>query len=463
MTLSPKQTAAMDAIASEKYEFIMFGGAMGGGKTIWELSAFLIMCEIFPKSRWCVIRENLEKIRTTTIPSFLKLNPSGKLRESPYEYTHPNGSVILFKGENYDNDKELDWMKGLEVNGIGFEEINECTQQAFELAFARVGRWECNPRPKPIVLATCNPSHGWVKELIYDRHEDGTLPKKWLYIQSKVTDNPHLTPEYLENLKNMSRFRYDVFVNGNWNMQLKVGGEFYKCFELEQHVRAVEYDKTLALHISWDDNVNPYLPCGIFQIKIHKNDKGEILCKELIMIDEIVGKTPNNKVEKVCNEFKRRFPNHDAGVFVYGDATANKEDTKTEHGMNFFRLILDNLRIYKPTNRVLSANPSVVMRGNWINTVFEKGLHKLKFTIGENCKTAIQDFIKLKEAADGTKAKDMVTDPLTKVRYQQYGHFTDLFDYIACSSFANEFTMYQKGDVTAKIAIGKSKPSKNSY
>ena len=68
IVLSPKQEEAMDAVASEQYRFILYGGAMGGGKTWWGLSALLIMCQVFPKSRWCVIREDLEKIRTTTIP-----------------------------------------------------------------------------------------------------------------------------------------------------------------------------------------------------------------------------------------------------------------------------------------------------------------------------------------------------------------------------------------------------------
>lgn len=459
ITLSKRQEQAMDAIASERYEFILFGGAMGGGKTFWGLSALLLMCELFPKSRWCVIREDLEKIRITTIPSFKKLNASGRLRENPYEYTHPNGSVILFKGENYDNDKELNWMKGLEVNGILFEEINECTESAFDIAFSRVGRWECSPhRPKPMILATCNPSQNWVKQRVFDKFEDGTLPKKWLYIQSLVTDNPHLTQEYLDNLKNMPRYRYEVFVEGNWNMQLKTGGEFYKCFELERHVAKVAYNAKLAIHISWDDNVNPYLPCGIFQIITHRDGY-----RDLTMIDEIAGVSPRNTVKEVCNEFARRYPSHKAGLFVYGDSTANKEDTKLEKGQNFYRLILDNLRLYKPGNRVLSANPSVVMRGNWINTVFEKELHKLRFVIGENCKLAIMDFIKLKEAADGTKNKEMQVDEKTKVRSQKYGHFTDLFDYIACSAFGNEFAKYQAGDISAHIAVGKNKPSKNSY
>ena len=121
------------------------------------------------------------------------------------------------------------------------------------------------------------------------------------------------------------------------------------------------------MHISWDDNVNPYLPCGIFQI----------VGKEITMIDEIAGRTPQNTVKSVCNEFKRLYPSHKSGLFVYGDATAQKEDTKLEKGYNFFRLIQEELKDYRPTMRISKSNPSVVMRGNWINTVLENELGEI--------------------------------------------------------------------------------------
>jgi hypothetical protein len=452
IVFSDKQNEAMDAIASEKYDLILFGGAMGGGKTFWGLSALLIMCQIFPRSRWCVIREDLEKIRTTTIPSFRKLQPSGKLRELPYEYTHPNGSTIMFKGENYDNDKELQWLKGLEVNGFLFEEVNECQEQTIDIAFGRAGRWECTPRPKPVILATCNPTNNWVKTRIYDKWESGTLPDTWLYISSKITDNPHLTEEYKRNLLNMPRYQYEVFVEGNWNIQLKTGGEFYKCFELDKHIGSVKYNPSLPLHISWDDNVNPYLPCGIFQISM----------KSVNMVDEIAGVTPNNTVRQVCNEIKRRYQGHESGMFIYGDATANKEDTKMEKGYNFYRLIMDELKQFRPQNRVISHNPSVVMRGQWINTILEKELVGIRFTVDERCKKTIADLVNLKEAADGTKLKEMETDPKTKVRYQKVGHFTDLMDYLFVSAFANDFQNYQKGGLNILPTFGKNF-AKNSY
>ncbi len=450
--LSPRQTEALNAVASEQYNFILFGGAMGGGKTIWGLSTLLIMCQAFPKSRWCVIREDLEKIRITTIPSLMKLNASGTLRTAPYEYTHPNGSVIMFKGENYNKDKDLQWLKGLEVNGFLFEEINECQEETLDIAFGRAGRWECNPRPKPVILATCNPANNWIKRRVYDKWDKGDLPQNWLFIPSKVTDNPHLTQDYIDNLNNMPRYQYEVFVMGNWNLQLKTGGEFYKCFELDKHIGRVRYDPSLPLHISWDDNVHPYLPLGIFQLK----------GKEVFMVDEIAGENPHNTIKGVCNEFKRRYPAHSSGLFVYGDATANKEDTKLEKGYNFYRLVLEELRQYNPNPRVLRSNPSVVMRGNWINTVLEKELGGIRILIDENCKKMINDLVNLKEASDGTKLKSMETDSKTKQRYQKVGHFADLFDYLLVSAFQSDYETYQRGGTNININFGKNK-SKNLF
>lgn len=450
-----KQNEAMDALASERYRFILFGGAMGGGKTFWGLSALLIMCEIFPKSRWCVIRENMEKIRTTTIPSFKKLNASGRLRETPFEYTHPNGSQIIFKSENYDQDKEGNWLKGFEANGFLFEEINECQEQTLDLAFSRAGRWECTPRPTPIILATCNPSQNWVKERVYDKWKSDTLPAGFLYIPSKVTDNPHLTPEYIANLNNLPRYQYQVFVLGDWDIRLKVGGEFYKCFELDQHVKPaamMQYDPTLALHISWDDNRNPYLPVGVFQIR----------GKAIRMIAEIVMKSPKNTVKSACDEVIRMFPGHKAGMFVYGDATADKGDTKLEEGMSFYRLVMQYLNSYRPTSRVTKANPFVAMRGMWLNTVLEKEIGGISVEISDACPTAISDFIGLKEDADGGKKKEMAKDTKTGVSYQKFGHFTDLFDYLACAAFASDYEMYKKGDIVRPPQVGKN-VSKNSY
>ena len=257
----------------------------------------------------------------------------------------------------------------------------------------------------------------------------------------------------MESLKMMPRYQYEQFVEGNWDLQLKTGGEFYKCFELDSHVADTNYNPSLPLHISWDDNVNPYLPCGIFQIE----------GKTISMVDEIAGVTPNNTISAVCREIIRKYPSHDKGMFIYGDATANKEDTKLEKGMNFYKLITEALRQYRPSLRVLNSNPSVVMRGNWINTILEKQLGGIKIIIGSHCKKTINDLVATKEGADGNKYKEMETNP-SGVRYQKVGHFSDLFDYILVSAFAADYATYQRGGAVQSLpTFGKNQVSKNSY
>lgn len=370
-----------------------------------------------------------------------------------YELTWENGSQIVFMAESYDSDKELNRFKGLEINGAFIDEVNEIQEITFDKIIERSGSWFHSPDCPAKILMSSNPSANWVKTRFYDKWKDGTLPKGMAYIPAKITDNPYVPQEYLENLKMLPRYQYMVFVEGDWDVQLKVGGEFYKCFELDKHVGTFAYDKTAPLHISWDDNVNPYLPVGIFQIH----------GKQIRMIDEIKGINPNNTVQAVCREIIRKYQAHDAGMFVYGDSTANKQDTKLEKGMNFYRIIMQQLQQFKPSLRVMPANPSVVMRGNFINSIFEHEFNGISIGFDEKCTTCINDFVLTKEDSDGTKLKEMGTDPVTRARYQKVGHFSDLTDYLICTAFAADFEKYQRGNGDNTPLYSRSLNKKNSY
>jgi hypothetical protein len=103
------------------------------------------------------------------------------------------------------------------------------------------------------------------------------------------------------------------------------------------------------------------------------------------------------------------------------------------------------------------------MRANWMNTVFEKEIGNIQILIDEKCKTAINDFIELKEDENGGKAKLKEKDPNTKVTYQKVGHFADLFEYFMCSCFSLQFSNFMAGGAVASIRFGKNAISKNSY
>jgi hypothetical protein len=457
-TPTDKQKEAHELLKTNN--IVLYGGAIRGAKSYWGCLEIITFCFQYPNSRWLMLRETMPTIKATLLKTFTEnfLNKGfisyvKDFNQQSLVLTWVNGSQILFMAEGYDTDKDLNRFRGLEINGAFIDEVNEVQEVTFDKVLERAGSWFHSKGCPTKILMSCNPSQGWVKDRFYNPWKENKLPNGIAYIQAKITDNPYIPEAYLESLKMLPRYQYMAFVEGDWDVSLKIGGEFYKCFELDDHVGPTKYDPSLPLHISWDDNVNPYLPLGIFQIR----------GKELFMIDEIAGENPNNTVKAVCNEFKRKYQGHTTGLFIYGDATANKEDTKLEKGYNFYRLILEELKDFKPSLRVLRANPSVVMRGNWINTILEKELRGIKIKIGENCKKTINDFVLLKEASDGTKLKEMETDPRTKVRYQKVGHFTDLFDYLMVSAFAQDFDLYQRGGTDILINFGKNIPSKNVY
>lgn len=449
--LTPKQTEAMQAIESEQFDFILYGGAIRGGKTVWGLSALLVLCHVFPKSRWCVIREDLEKIRTTTIPSFSKLEPSGKLRQSPYEYHHPNGSAILFKSENYAQDKDLDWMKGLEVNGILFEEINECQQQTLYKSFERSGTWiikGIKHQPKPIVLATCNPTFGWVKELIYDRWKINELPERWKYIPAKITDNVdkngklNLPQAYIDNLKNLPRFEYMVFVEGNWDIQLKTGGEFLRAFELSKHVRPVHYDSGSTIHISIDSNVYPYIAISVFQL-IRTFD-GWIVRQ----INELQASDPDNSANraglKIANYLNSI--NYNQKVYLYGDRSTKSRNNIDADKRSFFKIVDEAIKTkgFQTIDMMDNHAPPVASIADFVNNIFSGDIKGISIEIGENCKASISDYIETKTDKDGSMLKKRITDPKTKVSYEPHGHLTDCLKDFIYQAFTKEYSNWTK-------------------
>lgn len=458
----PKQIEFLESIFSGEYDFVLYGGSIRGGKTFSGIGALLLLCRSFPRSRWAIVRKDLQTLKKTTIPSFWKICPESfvkRYNQDTQTVTFQNGSEIMFFGENYAEDKELNRFKGLEVNGFLIEEINETQEKTFSKCIERAGS-NVMPKgfktPKSIIIATCNPAQNWVKTKFYTPWKEGTLRNNWKYIPAKIFDNPYISSDYLESLKNMPAYEYEVFVNGDWDIQLKTGGEFYKSFDLDRDVIECAYNPELPLHISFDENVNPYITATAWQV--YGDEK-----KELRQIDEFCIPSPNNTVRKICEHIERTYFAHDSGMFIYGDATSRKADTKLEKGHNFFTLIRDYLSKFRPVLRVPMSNPSVVMRGNFINQIFERGFNGCEIKIGKHCKESISDYNNVKEDTDGTKKKQKTTNPETKVSYEMHGHTSDANDYLICEILKADFNQYRTGRKDFNhIIIGRNNSVDNS-
>lgn len=128
------------------YKILSYGGAIRGGKTYVLLAILIRLAEIFPQSRWHVIRKDMPSLEATSIPSFEKLIAGSKnwkfyRNKSNYHAYHRNGSKIFFKAENLQQDPSLMKFLGLETNGILLEQTEELSLKLFEKALERTGSW----------------------------------------------------------------------------------------------------------------------------------------------------------------------------------------------------------------------------------------------------------------------------------------------------------------------------------
>ncbi|HXR84319.1 MAG TPA: phage terminase large subunit [Hanamia sp.] len=409
------------------------------------------------------------------------LHPAFEKQDRRYLCTSAGNGIseIVLKGLD-DPEKA----KGLEsYKYVYLDELNQFQQTEFEQFNLSLRGIEGQK-----IFASWNPvdSNSWVKTDLVDMYEFtetdkfGKLPSensfvkisscgKVILIKTTYLDNywvcgspdgsygyrdENLIAEY-EGLATKNANSYKVNVLGEWGKTV-FGGEFLKCWRSETHAGNYPYDSRQAIYLYFDENVNPYFPCGFFQV-------GRDL-KSPRLIDIIAAENPNNKISWMCREISRKLIEwgHAERVYIGGDATSQKEDVKLEKGDDMFRLIMNGLSQFKPERKTTKSNPSVRMSADFFNSILEGAVPGMSFGVNIKCRKAILDFENTKEDKNGKIDKKAVTNPITKISYQPYGHFVDLTRYFLANTFAEEYERYQRGNKIFAPVVGKNF-SKNTY
>jgi len=432
----------------------------GGGKTFSLLALFLLLSRFFPGSRWAIVRKDLPTIKKNLLPSWNKIKPTSFIKShnnDTHTVTFKNDSQIIFWPESFSTDKDHDRWKGLEVNGFGFEEINECQQSTLFKAFERSGsyvipnqlgidgNYHASLQPKPIVVATCNPTQGWLKNLVYTPFMEGTLKKRWHYIQSRIYDNiPLLTaqPDYLPNLlENLNRYEIEVFVEGRWDVALQTGGEFLRSLDLVKHTKPVEIDLSTIIHVSIDSNVYPHIAATVWQLI--KNGTGWIIRQ----VGEVPAADPDNTAsragKKMCSYLRKI--DYKGAVYLYGDRSTKSRNNIDDDKRSFFQIYNEQLikSGFRTEDKMPSSMPSVPSVADFVNAIFDGDVPGLSIEIGEHCKESINDYIETKVDKDGTMLKSRINHPtIPKLTYEKNGHLTDTLKDFIVQAFPDEYKSY---------------------
>jgi hypothetical protein len=229
LVTTPVQDKLIAAALSGHYKIIGFGGGVRATKTFGSLILLVLLCRIFPRSRWAIIRQSLPRLKKTTMPSFNKLRGMapgfiGEINKSEYISTCANGSEIVFFPESIQEDKELERFSGLEVNGFLFEEANEMDVRTYEKSKERAGAWvipstkdDPTPgEPPALIICTFNPCDNWPRNVFYEPYKAGTMAPPYLFIPASQADNPYVPKEEREMWALMPPDEYKKYIEGDW-------------------------------------------------------------------------------------------------------------------------------------------------------------------------------------------------------------------------------------------------------
>ena len=81
--------------------------------------------------------------------------------------------------------------------------------------------------------------------------------------------NPYVSPQckaVYESYATSNSYYHTVYTLGQWGYRI-TGGEFWKQFSVEKHVRNLTAKHNLPMHVVIDNNVNPYVTVAIWQIE----------------------------------------------------------------------------------------------------------------------------------------------------------------------------------------------------
>jgi len=245
---SPRQMVAIKALDDPRFKYLLYGGALGGGKSYllrWgavrqlmilaskynvKAPVGMIACENYPSLKDRQITKMI-----TEFPRWLgKLHNDHKAYGRCYVLAPEFGGGVIAL-------RNLDDTSKYQSAEFAFIFVDESTKNKYEIFTFLRTRLRFPGVPDNILkfMGATNPGsigHGWHKALWIDRifaDEWKGFEDKFHYIPSKAVDNPHLDAEYYRILNTLPEALREAFVNGSWDMFI---GQAFTDFNKKTHV-----------------------------------------------------------------------------------------------------------------------------------------------------------------------------------------------------------------------------------
>lgn len=232
-------TSKQSEFITSTAKYACYSGGYGSGKTYAGCLRSLLLSQ-YPGNFGLVGRNYYAELRDTTRRTFFEICPpefydeshGGQWKQSENHLKFVNGSEIIFRHLDSITEKEL-----LSLN-LGFffiDQAEEIDENVFRVLQSRL---RLNVVPNRYGFIICNPEPGnWIdqtfrKPILENKRENPS--SEFHMIDSKMTDNPYLPPDYVQSMINS--YPEDLrkrFIEGEWDV---FENQIYSEYQYKTHV-----------------------------------------------------------------------------------------------------------------------------------------------------------------------------------------------------------------------------------
>ena len=197
--------------APERY--ILYGGAFGGGKTIWLVNESIQLCLDYPRNVGYICRNELPAFRRSVLielEKFIHFSILDQHHQTENYFRFKNGSMLFYGGLG-DSISGLQRLSSMTLGFFAVDQAEETSETHFNMLAGRLRLNISGIRYKG--LLTCNPAPGWVKQKFVEQKLDDHV-----FIQSLPKDNPFLPSDYESGLRKIYPAEWvKSMLEGDWN------------------------------------------------------------------------------------------------------------------------------------------------------------------------------------------------------------------------------------------------------
>jgi hypothetical protein len=387
-----------------KARFKGFSGPIGSGKSQALCQEAIRLSYLNPGRMGLIGAPTYPMLRDATQVALLEILDASRIE---YEHNKAENTVVIRDTRSKILFRPVDEFERLRGTNLAWFGLDELTYTQEESWLRLEGRLRDPQATRLCGFAVWTPKgYDWVYQKFIADPVRG-----YKAVVAAAFENRYLLdkiPDFYERLRDSydEKFYEQEAMGSYLSMD---GGRVYNIFCRHDHVKPVTVRPDLPLLWALDFNVDP-MSSVIVQV-----------CGDQVqVVDEIVIR--RGSTAQACGEFLRRYPRHDAGVVIFGDASGFHQQTT---GLSDYEMVREHFQVHsgmRVSYRVPKSNPGVRDRVNLLNSQLRSAAGMVRMLIDPRCKELIKDFEQVSYKADSNQ--------IDKDRDRLRTHLTDALGYL---------------------------------